>query len=338
MAPTKQGMKALKRLPPTVKVWENDVKNNVLKEWIKKADGCLRNDDCWNIYRQGLKDCRTPKGTFALARHYQLEASVNETTMHDDEIATPVAHRTRSHASDLISDFGKLNINDPYSTPTKETGSHHIAGAQRVTERLYPPTKDAQIVNTALVIFLNALTKYQELSVSWTMHRMPLVATFTEDGFQARTDGYLYDRKGNLKALIEVKPVVREIKRSTIRMQESAQMVAWILGDENGEEASGKLRLIISQDRHEIFISMASYDADYIDYLKTGSDLRATPSLLAMHEFGPWNTLDERSMSELGKILLAISLRADYEAQDKTALRMPDLASPEMNKKFTLDG
>lgn len=55
---------------------------------------------------------------------------------------------------------------------------------------------------------------------------------FQTASLEARTDGYLEDRRlGNVRALIEVKPALREKKPQKIRMQESAQMVAWILND-----------------------------------------------------------------------------------------------------------
>jgi hypothetical protein len=106
---------------------------------------------------------------------------------------------------------------------------------------MYPPTKDEQIVNTALVHLLNALAMYQNLNVSWTIHRIPLRAIFDPYSFEARTDGYLSDGQGNPLVLIEVKPVRREDKLAPIRMQESAQMVAWIKAYEDGVQDPRKM-------------------------------------------------------------------------------------------------
>lgn len=97
---------------------------------------------------------------------------------------------------------------------------------------LYPPTKDEQIVNTALIVFLNALTLHFSLSSKWTLHRRAFTAEFETAQFEARTDGYLDDYRGKPSVLIEVKPVVRSRKLSLIQMQESAQMVAWIKSDD----------------------------------------------------------------------------------------------------------
>lgn len=95
---------------------------------------------------------------------------------------------------------------------------------------LYPPTKDEQLVNTALLVFLNALTVHFSLENDWTPHRKIFVAKFQNSSFQARTDGYLGDRSnGKVRALVEVKPALRAINLRRIRMQESAEIVAWIM-------------------------------------------------------------------------------------------------------------
>lgn len=98
---------------------------------------------------------------------------------------------------------------------------------------MFPPTKDEQIVNTALVVFLNALTMHFDISdrFSWTPHRKGFIADFEEASFEARVDGYLQDNQENHYALIEVKPVIRGNKQNLIQMQESAQMVGWIKND-----------------------------------------------------------------------------------------------------------
>jgi hypothetical protein len=106
---------------------------------------------------------------------------------------------------------------------------------------MYRPTKDEQIVNTALMLLLNALTMSQGLRVSWTMHRIPLRAIFDPHSYEARTDGYLSDGKGNPHVLIEVKPMERNRRQPQIRMQESAQMVAWIKAYEDGVQGPRKM-------------------------------------------------------------------------------------------------
>lgn len=98
---------------------------------------------------------------------------------------------------------------------------------------------DEQIVNTALVIFPNAITEHFQLSQHWTMHRKAFEATATRETkkvklYEARTDGYLSNEKTQrVRALIEVKAAKRGNRTLGIFMQESAQMMAWIMQHPN---------------------------------------------------------------------------------------------------------
>ncbi|KAJ5725321.1 uncharacterized protein N7483_006678 [Penicillium malachiteum] len=106
---------------------------------------------------------------------------------------------------------------------------------------LHPPTKDEQIVNTALLLFLNALTiHFREITSTWTLHRKAFIAKFKQAEYEARTDGYLHDYSGNPKILLEVKPVKRKEKQTFIQMQEGAQMVAWIASDDHAAQKANK--------------------------------------------------------------------------------------------------
>ncbi|PIG88693.1 hypothetical protein AARAC_000462 [Aspergillus arachidicola] len=82
---------------------------------------------------------------------------------------------------------------------------------QEAAHILYPPTKDEGIVNSTLLDFANALLAHHPLQNKWSLHPVPLTATFKKASFQARTDGYLQDRKtGKIRALVEVKPYMRD--------------------------------------------------------------------------------------------------------------------------------
>ena len=87
---------------------------------------------------------------------------------------------------------------------------------------MYPRIKDKQIVNIALVDFLNALSIYFPKASKWILHLKSLKAKFEHVSFEARTDGYFEDTgSGRVRALIEVKLVLREKELNPIRMQES---------------------------------------------------------------------------------------------------------------------
>ncbi|KAA8641643.1 uncharacterized protein ATNIH1004_011779 [Aspergillus tanneri] len=306
---------------------------------ISEADTMLKKYNSWHTYCRGFTLPNIEEGNFAVARNYQLEVANTEDKTDPRTLATPVAHRTRARVNELgrklagvrletpskstnifeTLDIEDIGLDDPFAipeTPNPDTPSpfREITPAPKELENvLYPPTKDEQIVNCALVLFLNALTIHFKFANNWTLHRRAFKANFEGASFEARTDGYLNDRRGIAKVIIEVKPVTRSKKPALIQMQESAQMVAWIKSDDEKPNGDEKMRIIVSQDRHEIFLTVAKYDDNYIKYLGDKNHRSESPSFMTMYQFGPWDTLDSTHMKYLGPILLAISLRAEIE-------------------------
>ncbi|KAF7173674.1 hypothetical protein CNMCM5623_005900 [Aspergillus felis] len=66
--------------------------------------------------------------------------------------------------------------------------------------------------------------------------------------------------------------------------------------------------LLVSQDRHEIYLTFAPYTQAYKGYL--GGEEAKADSFLVMKTFGPWRTCDPAQMNDFGHILLAIDLVA----------------------------
>jgi hypothetical protein len=71
-------------------------------------------------------------------------------------------------------------------------------------------------------------------------------------------------------------------------------------------------RLLISQDRHEVWITFATFRPEYINYIR---DVAATPNqsplesqneFLVMHECGPSNTGLPEDVKRLGLVVLAL--------------------------------
>lgn len=95
---------------------------------------------------------------------------------------------------------------------------------------------DEQIVNMALLLYLQALLiNFCGIGADWTPERRALIVK-KKDGqkvYEARVDGFLRyqgDQNNPILAIVEVKPCIRDINPSldSIRMQEGAQMAAWI--------------------------------------------------------------------------------------------------------------
>ncbi|EAW12024.1 uncharacterized protein ACLA_007840 [Aspergillus clavatus NRRL 1] len=301
-----------------------------------QANTKLKTYKSWDLYCQGFTRRTLEEGSFAIARYYQLEVISTDNDIDPLAFTTPIAHRTRGRElsrrlanvhletpskSSKISkslDIEEFGLEEPPAIPedlNSESPSpfQEISPAARELENvLYPPTKDEQIVNCALVIFLNALTLDLEFTNKWTLHRKAFKASF-----EARTDGYLEDRQGNAKVIIEVKPVKRSRKLPLIQMQESAQVVAWIKSDDEKLDEEKMMRIIVSQGRHETYVTVAEYDENYIEYLNSPDTGNLPRSFMTMHQFGPWNTLDLSHIRYLGPVLLATSLQAE-DMKNKT--------------------
>lgn len=211
--------------------------------------------DCWVNYVKDIRDRASNTstvfpdlGTFTLVRDHQLEAARVEVA--DDTSAvefSPVASRTRRKAEigiedsplygkgkgaeDLDSAFQDLDLSSPLGTPSTTFAQSPVS--KEAAAILFPATRDEQIVNTALLLFLRAVSIHKLRNPSWTLQRQIFKVHFPKGKLEARTDGFLELNGGGereVKAIVEVKACVRE-GNEQVRMQESAQMVAWIASE-----------------------------------------------------------------------------------------------------------
>ncbi|GES66237.1 hypothetical protein BO78DRAFT_412610 [Aspergillus terreus] len=295
----------------------------------------LKNYRSWQVYRQSF-GTSSGEGNFFLAKSFQLDAAMVQSSSADTEVTiSPIAKRTRAKlkerrpAPDLTPTksarvaMERLQISDDLDdvplTPGLEQDSplegstpplDQVSGGSEAFWETHSNTEDEQIVNTALVNFLKAIVEhFPSVTSTWTIHRKVYKARFSNTEYEARTDGYLRGKgDSDARALIEVKPCLRRTNALKIRMQESAQMVAWLneLGPSKGPPIS---------DRHEIWLIFAEYDEKYLEYLDGKHENGDPTSFLTMHEVGPYDTQDGIHMANLAPILLALVLRADYDQQ-----------------------
>ncbi len=66
---------------------------------------------------------------------------------------------------------------------------------------------------------------------------------------------------------------------------------------------------MLSQDRHEIYLTIAEYDAAYVRYA-TGVDPTSARSFLRMTQYGPYVVSDPSDMSKFGYTVLAFTIQA----------------------------
>jgi hypothetical protein len=68
--------------------------------------------------------------------------------------------------------------------------------------------------------------------------------------------------------------------------------------------------VIISQDRHEVYVTCATYTSDYVRYIRNQLGRPPDASLfMTMNEFGPFNTERVSNVRDLGAVLLALTLK-----------------------------
>ncbi|OJD10982.1 hypothetical protein ACJ73_09640 [Blastomyces percursus] len=188
---------------------------------------------------------------------------------------------------------------------------------RQVDKEEFPPVSDENVVNTGLIGFASVVTfSIKGVKAHWSQKRKGYKVGENNGTklYEARTDGHLsLPNDSNSKAIVEVKPTMRG-ESPRVRMQETAQMAAWIhvergtIGGKKPEEERFR-RLLLSQDRHEIYIILADYDADYVDYLTNPNRDSACQSFLTMNEFGPWDISDAGAVEEIASIILAVTLQ-----------------------------
>ena len=239
---------------------------------LTEAKRYLREWQAWKDYIEDIKingESSSLKdiGTFSLVRYNQMRTSTNNRidSVSRKVVPSPIAHRTRSRRPDPARsgsyssytptrmprsqrDEEPLN-KEPLSLAPLEDALYEVeetlleTSPQGSTAPPSPespanaaetlPSEDEQIVNMALILFLDAVTIYHPTvrmggsdSPRWTIKRLQLKF----GTWEARTDGFLRmaNDKHKIRAILETKPYVRQRDPNGIQRQESAQMAAWI--------------------------------------------------------------------------------------------------------------
>lgn len=240
---------------------------------------------------------------------------------------------TPTRGQNLTRRLSTLSEGSPFGDTSVVTHDTIIPPSPRdpATKETTGPAEDEQIVNVALVLWLQTLPMFHPLiqgeDLRWSLKRLK----FGFRDWEARTDGCL--RRGDeIKAIIEVKPYVRSYFSTKIQKQESAEMAAWIFNcpDDGGwfvqEEKGGNERLVritvyehsadssrrllISQDVSEIYLTVAEFGSAYKAYLRVDRPNKISePSFMTMTQYGPWDTMNADHMRQLGQLLLAFTLK-----------------------------
>ncbi|RAL00034.1 uncharacterized protein BO80DRAFT_446047 [Aspergillus ibericus CBS 121593] len=164
-------------------------------------------------------------------------------------------------------------------------------------EDTFPPVSDENIVNSYLAGFASLVTMtVPGVQAHWSQQRKGFkVSNRGNKLYEARTDGHLFLAKSErTKAIIEVKPMIHAEPNE-------------IAGDASKNKRF--LRLLFSMNRHEIYLIITEYNADYVDYLINPDRNSDYQSFLTMNQFGPWDIATTKDVENIGSLILAVTLQ-----------------------------
>lgn len=86
----------------------------------------------------------------------------------------------------------------------------------------------------------------------------------------------------------------------------------WIPGPAVDTQNKCYNRLLVSQDRHEIYITFARYNPQYAEYLTNKKGKR--DGFLVMESYGPWHINNHENMRYLGQVIVTLTMLASDAA------------------------
>ncbi|KAJ3476320.1 hypothetical protein NLG97_g9168 [Lecanicillium saksenae] len=210
-------------------------------------------------------------------------------------------------------------------------GSNFSSGIGNVPQS-WLALKEEATVNNALIIFLQGIASFNMGGQGqWLIYRQPFDVRDGDGNpvFRACVDGiYEVTRDVNIvvdgvvdtivdkltEAIVEVKPIKRDQDSANrIAMQECAQLSAWISQTPPEQKVPIYLdhdyrRVLISQDRDELYVTVATFSEKYINYIRDRTtdreqraDRKDDTGFLRVQCQGPYHLSNPRHMEEFGK-------------------------------------
>jgi hypothetical protein len=212
-------------------------------EYFDTAKSILNSQDSWLRYIKSfspqLNIHKFPDlGTFSLVRYYQSIvhgeriSELDLTAISEDEtdkprlLDKPTDPRTaprinprKRKASGNYSLPQFLRSSSDASSNISDVLSPAVSPLIGASTAHFPDVVDEQIVNMALLLYLNTITIHcRRVQGEWTLHRHPFRLESTKEKvYEARVDGYFQTYKDSeVKAIIELKPYLRSKKSREI--------------------------------------------------------------------------------------------------------------------------
>ncbi|WPH01059.1 Hypothetical protein R9X50_00389400 [Acrodontium crateriforme] len=232
-----------------------------------------------------------------------------------------------------------------------------------------PIADDEQIVNTALIILIDALLLSfpdLELDVETSLQRkrfkyydptMTAPRQASNHLFSADTDGFVRELNKStesLCAIFEVKKSPRSrlivSDRKKLVRQESAEMACWIHEDQResapqsgsypvfGEPKNLKWRLLISQDAEELYITIAEFNEQYEEYMRTDNVPHEGDALIVFRQFGVYRIDDAEQVSEFARFLLSFFIYTTALRRERDQRAEEELNNDRMARTSIAEG
>ncbi|OJJ48980.1 hypothetical protein ASPZODRAFT_23265 [Penicilliopsis zonata CBS 506.65] len=171
--------------------------------------------------------------------------------------------------------------------------------AKRETRLRHQINED--IVNTAAISLLTAITVGSVEGAVWSPHRAPLYANFKRASMEAQIDGYLsVGLLSQTSLILEAKARKRAAHEPAVSMQETAEMVAWLMAKP-------------PSDGPEWYITEGKYTPEYREHILGERRTLAKDNFLVMKRFGPWRSDRPYKIQELCEVVFALVQRAVAE-------------------------
>ncbi|OJJ94751.1 hypothetical protein ASPACDRAFT_55655 [Aspergillus aculeatus ATCC 16872] len=198
-------------------------------------------------------------------------------------------------------------------TPSTGTRSRK---KQKTSHQAEKRPSDEAITNTTLLLFLDALSSLiPNPSFEFKIFRAAFEATFRTVSYRALTDGalWLVDQPEDIRVILEVKKMSRHDNADRIRMQETAEIVAWLKSSKPWQDCFGGHKILIAEDAAQVWVICAKPSSAYAAYLAQGTDDQNP--FIEMKSYGPFLLNNSNEMRDLCIVVVAIMLRFFYSLQ-----------------------
>ncbi|KAF9247749.1 hypothetical protein DTO013E5_3293 [Penicillium roqueforti] len=212
--------------------------------------------------------------------------------------------------NDSIDDIGETSTMWPGSFSTARRLQEQTITVHGIRDDMQmgqlPDAEDEAIPNAAAIILLQSISQLVHSKLEWVINRVHFGSQFHQTKSTAYTDGALRSKNTiGIFAIVEVKRRMRQVNTDAILTQEACEVAGWSMSCHGQMAHFNEHFLLISQDRHELFITFVPFDKGYEECLSNGQN---TDAFLVMRTFGPFDTGSVNDMHEFGRVVLAAIL------------------------------